>query len=374
MQNIYSNQGLKVVINASGRMTKLGVSTISDEVGKVMIDAAQNYVVVDDLFDWAGKKIGSFIGCADACVTSSASAGMALAVASLICMDSLYKIENFQQTTSNDKKRQVILLKGHNVNFGAPVSTIIELGGGEVIEVGHANHSEAKDILGAINENTLAIFFVKSHHCVQKNMLTASEVIQIANEAGVPCIVDASAEEDLSIYIKQGADLVCYSGAKSICGPTSGFVACKSEVLAKNMRMQYRGIGRAMKVGKESIMGLVKAIEIYQTTGTISTVHLVDLNNFSKKINEIDGLICTIIQDEAGRLIYRAKIDFDESKFGLNAKQVARYLSEQNPAIFTRDHQANTGSLAIDPRPLKSLDELNEIYLSFYTLGIELKK
>jgi uncharacterized pyridoxal phosphate-dependent enzyme len=370
MQNIYSKYGLRQVINASGRMTALGVSTITDDVGKVMVEAAQNYVVINELFEIAGKRIGSLIGCQDACVTSSASAGMALAVSSLICKNDLYKIENFKRAVNSTKKKEVILLKGHNVNFGAPVSTIIELGGGDVVEVGYANHSKAQDILGAINENTLAIFYVKSHHCVQKSMLSAKEVIELANKAGIPCIVDASAEEDLSIYMKMGADFVCYSGAKSICGPTSGFVACKTEELASNMRLQYHGIGRAMKIGKENITGLLKAIENYQTAETHSVIGIEELTEFVKKVNEIKGLKSTIIQDEAGRKIFRAEIVFNESVFGRNARSVADYLSKQDPAIFTRNHQANVGILFIDPRPINSKDELNEILRRL----VELKK
>ena len=47
MDNIYATYGLTPVINADGRMTALGVSTISDEVARVMKEAAQNYVVMD---------------------------------------------------------------------------------------------------------------------------------------------------------------------------------------------------------------------------------------------------------------------------------------------------------------------------------------
>ncbi len=56
MKNIYTDLDLPAVINASGRMTKLGVSTVSDHVGTVMAEAAGNYVVTEDLFRAAGKK------------------------------------------------------------------------------------------------------------------------------------------------------------------------------------------------------------------------------------------------------------------------------------------------------------------------------
>lgn len=361
MKNIYTEQGLKGVINASGRMTKLGVSTISDEVAEVLVDAAQNYVVIDDLLEWAGKKVGKYVGCADACITSSASAGIALSVASLICKDNIQKVEHFFDTVRKDNKRQVILLTGHNIHYGAPVSTMLELGGAEIVEVGYSNRSTLGDIRNAVNENTLAIVFVKSHHCVQKNMVGIEEIIKLSNELGIPCIVDASAEEDLSGYIGMGADFVCYSGAKAIAGPTSGFVACSTEEYASNMRLQYSGIGRAMKVGKENIMGLVKAVEIYQTRPHSGIIGTEELKEFMGLVNSIEGLRCSIIQDEAGRQIYRAKVDFDESKFGMNAKQAVKALSSRNPSIYTRDHQANIGSLAIDPRPLNSMYELIEI-------------
>lgn len=368
--NIYTEQGLKGVINASGRMTALGVSTINDEVAKALVDAAQSYVVIDELLRWAGKKVGSLIGCADACLTSSAAAGIALSVASLICKDNLQMVQHFYETIRKVTKRQVILLKGHSINFGAPVSTMLELGGGEVVEVGYANSSNLNDVRNAVNEDTLAIVFVKSHHCVQKGMVGIREGIEFANEIKIPCIVDAAAEEDLSMYMHMGADFVCYSGAKAICGPTSGFVACKSEEYANNMRLQYGGIGRAMKIGKENMMGLVKAIEMYQTEKQVCIVGVDDLNDFAVRINQIEGLSCSIVQDEAGRLIYRAKIDFDKAKYGMNAKEVAEALSKRNPAIYTRGHQANLGSLSIDPRPLNSKEELAEIYESL----VQLKK
>lgn len=362
MKNIYSENGLQSVINASGRMTKLGVSTISEEVGKTLVEAASNYVVIDDLYKYAGKKIGSMIGSEDVCVTSSASAGIALSVASLICEDNIQKVQNLYDILPRLEKREVILLKGHNVDFGAPVAEMIQLGGGKIIEVGYANGSKIADVENAINKNTLAIIFVKSHHCVQKDMVDVESVVKLANSLNIPCIVDAAAEENLSIYLQMGADFVCYSGTKAIQGPTSGFVACKTTELANNMRLQYKGIGRAMKVGKECTMGLVKAIEEYLAGKYIPVVSKEDLEKFGNKIEQIPGCTAVIIKDEAGREIYRCRISFNEDKYGMNAKNVVQKLKEGDTAIFTRDYQANIGSIAIDPRPLNSIEELNAIY------------
>lgn len=365
--NIYSESGLQRVINASGRMTILGVSTVSDAVGRVLGEAASNFVVIDDLMVYAGRKMGTMTGCADACITSSASAGMALAVASLICQDNLSRVQHFYEILPEAPRRDVILLKGHNVDFGAPVSEMIQAGGGNVIEVGYANKSTLDDIQSAVTDRTLAIFFVKSHHCVQKDMVDARSVIELANSLNIPCIVDAAAEEDLSIYNRWGADFVCYSGAKAIEGPTSGFVACKTEKLADNMRLQYKGIGRTMKVGKEGIMGLLKATEEYLAGRHVPKVTKSQLETFAEKVAGIPGCRTQIVQDEAGRQIFRCKITFTP-KFGRTAKEVVALLQEGDPAIYTRDYQANTGSIAIDPRPLLCSDELDTIYLSIRNL------
>lgn len=59
-------------------------------------------------------------------------------------------------------------VKGHNVQYGAPVETMIYLGGGKLVEVGYANEGKAEHIEDAIGENTAAILYVKSHHAVQK--------------------------------------------------------------------------------------------------------------------------------------------------------------------------------------------------------------
>ncbi|MBE6830289.1 MAG: SelA-like pyridoxal phosphate-dependent enzyme, partial [Ruminococcaceae bacterium] len=48
---------------------------------------------------------------------------------------------------------------------------------------------------------------------------------------------------------------------------------------------------------------------------------------------------------------------------------VLEQLKKGNPAIYTRDYQANLGSIAIDPRPLRSAQELETIYNSIKRLS-----
>ncbi len=128
------------------------------------------------------------------------------------------------------KNNEIVLPKGHNVNFGAPVGTMVALGGGKLVEAGYANECSAQQLAAAITPRTAAILYIKSHHCVQKSMLNVAQAAEVARQHNLPLIVDAAAEEDLQCYYRMGADLVIYSGAKAIEGPTSGLVIGKNAV------------------------------------------------------------------------------------------------------------------------------------------------
>ena len=131
-----------------------------------------------------------------------------------------------------------------------------------MVEAGYANECSPAQLAAAIHANTAAILYIKSHHCVQKSILSVAEAAEVAKAHGIPLIVDAAAEEDLRLYYNQGADLVIYSGAKAIEGPTSGLVLGRRQYV-EWVKQQAGGIGRAMKVGKEGILGLTHAIERY---------------------------------------------------------------------------------------------------------------
>lgn len=349
--NCYESIGLKRVINASGRMTALGVSTISDDVVEAAKNGGQNYVVIDDLIDKAGEIISKYTGAEDSCVTSSASAGIALSIAGLITKGNISLMERLPD--SHGLKNEVIIQKGHAVNYGAPVTTMIRVGGGKPVEVGYSNQVLKEHIESAINDNTVALMYVKSHHCVQKSMVSLEDMIDIAHRNDLPILVDAAAEEDLRMYILKGADLVVYSGAKAIEATTSGFVTGKKEYIGY-AKAQYKAIGRAMKVGKENIMGLLKALDIYENKDKEKELALQKqiVEYLVKEINNIEGFEANITKDEAGRIIYRAEVKVKEEVLGITAFDVMKRLNEGNPAIHGRKHKVNLGYVTFDPRPM----------------------
>lgn len=187
--------GLKRVINASGRMSILGVSAPTNTVMEAMKYGGQNYVEISDLVDKAGEHIAGLLQSEAAVVVNSASSGIALSVAAVVTGGNRRKSEKLHQ--EGISKNEIVMLKGHNVQYGAPVETMVALGGGKLVETGYANEGRKEHIADAINENTAAILFVKSHHAVQKNMISVEEAWEVAQAKNVPLIVDAAAEEDL---------------------------------------------------------------------------------------------------------------------------------------------------------------------------------
>ncbi|MGX7417935.1 DgaE family pyridoxal phosphate-dependent ammonia lyase [Carnobacterium gallinarum] len=351
--DIYQKYDLKEVINASGKMTILGVSKVSEEVLAAQKFGGEHFFEMADLTIKTGQAIAKLIGAEDGIVLSSASAGIAQSVAGLIGQGSLYHV--YHPFTDKITKREIILPKGHNVDYGTPVEVMVESGGGKVIEAGYANMCTPEHIAMMITEETAAVLYIKSHHTVQKSMLTVSEAAEIAHQHHLPLIVDAAAEEDLVKYLEQGADLVIYSGAKALEGPSSGLVVGKGQ-LVEWVRLQGKGLGRSMKVGKENILGLTAAIEQYVRDGSESGSAMQErLAPFIVALNEVPHITASVEQDPAGREIYRAKIQVEDST-KLTAKEVISQLKEGNLAIYTREYRANNGIIEFDIRAVNTTE------------------
>lgn len=353
---VYEEIGLPRVVNASGRVTVLGVSTISDKVAKAAVTGGQSYVVVEDLLDKAGEIISQYTGGEDSCPTVCASAAIALSVAGMISRGKKTIMDRLPDSTG--LANEIILQKGHVINFNAPIETMLRLGGGVPVEAGCATEVVVEDVEELINEKTVALLYVKSHHCVQKGMLDLPTMIDIAHRHNLPLMVDAAAEEDFRKYIAMGADLVCYSGAKALEATTSGFVTGKKELISY-IKKQYHGVGRAMKVGKEAIMGLLAALEQYENKDkqaeVAKNVKIVDW--LVDEINQIPNLKAQKIQDEAGRAIFRARVFVDPEKAGMTATELEGKLKAGTPTIRCRTEFMSLGSLDFDPRPLVEGDK-----------------
>lgn len=347
MTDYYSTYDLKHVINASGKMTILGVSKVPEAAIQAQQFGDTHFFEMKDLVDKTGAYIAKKLGTEGAVVVNSASAGIAEAVAGIIGEGSKYHV--YHPFSSRYTKREIILPKGQNVDYGTPEEVMIELGGGQVVEAGYANMCTPEHVEMMITANTAAIFYVKSHHAVQKSMLTIQEALEVAHRHNLPLILDAAAEEDLHKYVEMGVDVVLFSGAKAIEGPASGLVFGKEPYISWT-KLQGLGIGRAMKIGKENLLGFTTALSQYLDHGPESGDAMKKrLHPFVAALNEVPHLNVKEVQDGAGRPIFRAAVTV-EAASPKNAKQVTAELKAGDPAIYTREYRANEGIIEFDIR------------------------
>ncbi len=158
-----------------------------------------------------------------------------------------------------------------------------------------------------------------------------------------------------------------YSGAKALEGPTSGLVIGRHHYV-EWVKRQNNGIGRAMKVGKEGILGLTHAIENYLTQPKISGAQMVEkMTPFIEQLNHLNGVTARVVWDAAGRDIARAEIKFDEAAIGQRTGDLVQALKNGDVAIYFRGYKANEGIIEADVRSV-SADQLHTIFTRIQTL------
>ncbi|CAM3256341.1 DgaE family pyridoxal phosphate-dependent ammonia lyase [Vagococcus fessus] len=365
MQSSHEKYQLKEVINASGKMTILGVSKVSKKVQEAQIEGGNNFYEMSELMSQTGNYIANLVGVEGARVVSSASAGIAQSIAAVIGKGSRYHL--YHPYEDRGEAREIIIPKGHNVDYGTGIDVMIAQGGGKIVEAGYSNRCTPEDIEMMITDKTAAILYVKSHHTVQKSMLTIQEAIEVAHRHKLPLILDAAAEEELSYYVELGADLIIFSGAKAIEGPSSGLVVGKQPYM-EWVSMQSLGMARSMKIGKENVLGFTQAIEDYLANGSEDGESMKRrLVPFLENLNTLTGITATCVQDGAGREIYRAEVKVSEN---LDAKEVIRELKAESPAVYTREYRANNGIIEFDIRAV-SEDEMTKIVERLRTIVTE---
>lgn len=357
--DVYSKYGVKQVINASGKMTILGGSRVEEDVIEQMKLGATQFYEIKDLLDKTGEYLADLLNVESAYIVNSASGAIAQSVAACVSQGKLEYILNIYDL--QNRRREIVICKGHNVDYGTTIEVPISMGGGIVVEAGYANKCTINHVEAKINENTAALLYVKSHHCVQKGMTDIKKFIELGHKYHLPVIIDAAAEEDLKRYYDYGGDAIIYSGTKALEGPTSGLVIGRKSMI-DSIKLQSQGIGRVMKIGKENILGLTYSVEKYlKKTHMTLEKQIEKLQSFNQKINDINGLSAKCVQDGAGRSIIRSEISFDENILHMSALDVSKKLKEGQLKIYTRDYRANEGKIEIDIRDVND-QELEMIY------------
>ncbi|MBX4859903.1 aminotransferase class V-fold PLP-dependent enzyme [Rhizobium bangladeshense] len=346
--DIRPSLGLRPVINVSGTMTSLGASIVVPEAISAMASILPHFVEINDLQRKASAVIARLTGGEAGFVTASCSAGISLAVAGAITGNNLLAIERLPDVVP--EKNEVLVQMGHVVSYGAPVDQAIRLAGGKVVLVGQATSTHRFHMENAITDKTAAAVYVVSHHVVDYGLLNLKEFVEIAHAKGVPVIVDAASEYDLRIFLEQGADIALYSGHKFLGGPTSGIVAGKKE-LVRHAFLQNMGIGRGMKVGKESIFGVMAALEAWENRdhAGIRERETSYLNLWKRTLDGRPGLTALIEPDPTNNPLDRLRLIVDPEQAHITAWDLADALAKGSPPIIVRDHEVEHRYFYLDP-------------------------
>ncbi|MBB5752210.1 aminotransferase class V-fold PLP-dependent enzyme [Prosthecomicrobium pneumaticum] len=347
MAAIHDALGLAPVINASGTMTVIGASRVVPEAVAAVASVLPEFVDIADLQRKASAVIAAATGAEAGFVTSSSASAMTLGVAAAMTGADPAAIERLPDT--GGLRDEVVVPAGHLVNFGAPVGQMIRLSGAMVVSAGTAFDVQPFHVAAALSERTAAGLFVVSHHVVPTGQPDLPTFVALCRAKGVPVIVDMASEYDLTGAIAAGADLVIWSAHKFLGGPTAGIVAGRKD-LVRAAYLQSRGIGRAMKVGKEGIVGAIAALEAWgrRDHAAARARETAIVAAWLAALADAPGLTLRRQPDWTGNPIDRVEIGVGEAA-GLFAWELADRLAARTPSIRVRADLVETGIVHLDP-------------------------
>ena len=340
--NPYDELGVTTVINCEGTMTMLGGSLLRPELEAVMAMAGQHFVSIPELEVAAGRRIAEMLKLPDgytALVTSGAAAAIQSGLAGILTGDNEALIRQLPDVTG--MKSEVIIQKSHRNPFDHQLrSTGIKL-----IEI------ETRDQLhGAVSERTAMMHFTNFANAA--GLIKVDEWPKLAKQYHVPCMNDAAADtppvSHLWDYANMGYDLVTYSGGKAIRGPQcAGLLVGRKDLVAcalLNNSPHEDTLGRSQKVGKEEIIGMVKAVEIYlrEDHDGLAKEWQERLAGISKEITKIPGVTTAFFTPDIANHVPHMSITWD-SRISLTPQQVSKALRNSKPSIVIGGGEGQPG-------------------------------
>jgi L-seryl-tRNA(Ser) seleniumtransferase len=395
MTDILERFGLSRVINATGTVTRYGASRMAPEVIAAMAAAAQCSVDMGELQGRASELIARCTGAEAGIVTSGAMAGLLVGAAA--CMTGLDATRMSRLPDTDGMPNEFIVARSHRNSYDHGVRAA----GARFVEVGLADRltscgvrdTEVWEIEAAMTERTAGVLYLAGADA--RPGLAA--VAEAAHRRNVPVLVDAAAElppaGNLRRFISQGADLVVFSGGKGIGGPSASGILCGRRrlvgcALLQQLDLDYlyedwtppanlidkkelpgvprHGIGRACKVGKEQIIGLLTALERFSLDDDPARNR-----RFAAVVEALAGAVARVpaldvrsIADAGHGNLPLVEVRVDPGLTGQSAAQVAAQLRAAVPSIHVDATDADHGRLILAPTCL-DLDDVEIIAGAF---------
>jgi L-seryl-tRNA(Ser) seleniumtransferase len=327
--SVYTRLGVKPIINGMGTVTVVGGSLLPPEVVRAMEEASRNFVFVPDLQKKAGARIAELLGVPAAMVTAGAASAIAVAAAAAMTRGDEKKIAQLPDPTG--LPFEVIQQKSHRCGYEPQIL----LNGARIVTV-----ETRAELDRAVGEHTAMMFFLNKAE--PDGQVKGDEWVRVAKEHGVVSFNDAAADvpprEHLSRYVRQGFDLVAFSGGKGLRGPQcSGLLLGRKDLIdgAHTLISPFGGIGRGMKVGKEEIVGLVAAVERYLKTDPDAEYRALDAKvaHLKEVVGRVKGVAVETQVPEIANHVPHFVATWDEGEKKITAKQVHERLQAGDPPI-----------------------------------------
>lgn len=378
-ETVYDELGVPTVVNAAGTKTRIGGSRIRAEALEAMAEAAESFVRLSDLQAAASDRIAAVTGAEAGYVTNGASGALLLGTAACIAGTDPGTMARLPDT--EDVPTEVVMPRTHRTGYDHAIrsagASIVDIGTNDRHLGTGARDVEPWEYADAIGDETVAVAHVYKDY----GSPTLSEVCSIAHDHDVPVIVDAAAEippvSNLEWFTEQGADLVAFSGGKAIRGPqTTGILAGRQDLL-ESVAMQHldmhaapevwdpparlfdadavegvpeQGIGRSLKVGKEELVGLLRALDLF-----IEEDHEAkrarwreQADRISASLGEVEAL-ATRTAEGAKSVAPTVVVDVDEDSADVSTVELVSALRQSEPRVFVGADQLPDQRFTVNP-------------------------
>ena len=349
--NVYEELGVTTVINGQGTMTMLGGSLPRPEVEALMALGGKHFCSIPELEVAAGKRIAEMLKLPEgytALVTCGAAAAMQSGLAGILTGDNQQFIQQLPDLSG--MKSEVIIQKSHRNGFDHQLRST----GVKLIEI------ETRDELRkAVNSKTAMMHF--SNFANAAGQIKVDEWVKLAKEYKIPSFNDAAADtppvSHLWDYANMGYDLIAFSGGKAIRGPQcAGLLIGRKELVAYallNNSPHEDTIGRSQKVGKEEIVGMVKALELYlkEDHDALNKEWWRRLDAISADITRIAGVSTSFSVPEVANHVPHMEIHWDPRHISLSPQDALKLLRSGKPSIVLAKSENGLGMNSFQLQP-----------------------
>ncbi len=329
--NVYTRLGVKPFINANLPFTFLSATVVWPEVRRAIDEAAQYMVDVVELQRGVGRRLSEISGAESGMISSGAAGSMALATAACIAGTDPEKIWQLPHTTG--LKDQVIMWGGRSIFDSA-----LRLVGGKPVVV---NSLDA--LRHSINDKTAMLCTGYSADPDPVDPPPLAEMVSICKAAGVPVFVDAAGGippiDNIRRYARMGVDLYGFSGGKGLRGPqASGLLLGRQDLIEAalaNATPVEGAVCRAMKVGKEEIIGCMAALEKWLTIDldALYREQTERLKTIAAFVESVPGVETKIEVRTGSNRFMQLIVNWDEEAFGLTVDECGQELRAGDPPI-----------------------------------------